>query len=208
MIVKAFIQGRMSSQRFPGKVLAPFRGKPVIVHVVDAVSEALSPQNVTVVTSTDTSDDPLAVYLQTQDVAVFRGALDNVLGRFCAALEVHPCDWVVRVCADSPLMAPSVIAQVAARAEGRANLVTNVFPRTFPSGQSVEMVRSSTLAELNADELDAYEREHVTAHFYQHPDRFRIENVTSPAGDQSAINLAIDTVEDLQRLEALDPTVP
>ena len=56
---------------------------------------------------------------------------------------------------------------------------------------------------LNGDALDAFEREHVTAHFYQHPDHFRIENVTSPIGDQSAINLSIDTVEDLHRLETL-----
>ena len=203
MIIKVFIQARMSSQRFPGKVLAPFRGQPVIQHVIDAVCKTFPAQDVVVATSTHPSDDPLAAYLEARGVNVFRGPLDNVLGRFCEALKVHPCDWMIRICADSPLMEPSVVSLVTAHANGHADLVTNVCPRTFPTGHSVEMIRSSTLTALNSTRLDDYEREHVTAHLYRHPERYSIVNVASPAGDRSAISLAIDTVEDLQRLERL-----
>jgi spore coat polysaccharide biosynthesis protein SpsF len=39
--IHVFIQARMSSRRFPGKVLAPFRGHPIIWHVLERVAQAL-----------------------------------------------------------------------------------------------------------------------------------------------------------------------
>ena len=41
--VRGFIQARMSSARFPGKVLAPFRGRPVIAWVIDAARARSEP---------------------------------------------------------------------------------------------------------------------------------------------------------------------
>ena len=38
MIINIFIQARMSSNRFPGKILAPFKDKPMIKHLIDNVS--------------------------------------------------------------------------------------------------------------------------------------------------------------------------
>ena len=34
VLMRAFVQARMLSRRLPGKVLAPFRGQPVIRHVL------------------------------------------------------------------------------------------------------------------------------------------------------------------------------
>ena len=78
MRVRAFVQARMSSARFPGKVLAPFRGRPILWHVVDRVARALPDVPRVIVTSTDASDDPIAAYAQAIDTACFRGPLDDV----------------------------------------------------------------------------------------------------------------------------------
>ena len=45
---RIFIQARMSSSRFPGKVLAPIFGKPIIDHVMKAAFQALAPENVVI----------------------------------------------------------------------------------------------------------------------------------------------------------------
>src|SRR6476646_7667507 len=107
--VKAFIQARMSSQRYPGKVLAPFRGEPMIWHVVRAVETALPRPDLLVVTSTHPTDDPLVHYLQAVGIQVFRGPLDNVLQRFLLCLQSHPCEWVLRINGDSPLLWPELL---------------------------------------------------------------------------------------------------
>ncbi len=198
-MAKVFVQARMSSKRFPGKVLHPFLGRPIIDHVLAAASKG---GDVVLVTSVEPSDDALAAHAEAQGVPVFRGPLDDVLGRFVAALDAHPCDWVFRVCADSPLLDPSLFQLLLPQAGPEVDVVTNVFPRTFPAGHSLELLSAAALRKLHAQTLSEAEREHVTLGFYNRPEAFRIANVTRdgpPADDE---NLCIDTRDDLERLEA------
>ena len=51
----------MSSQRFPGKVLAPFKGKPLIAAVIGQVTQAVPADAVVVATSGEPADDPLSI---------------------------------------------------------------------------------------------------------------------------------------------------
>lgn len=202
--MRAFIQARMSSARFPGKVLAPFLGRPMISCTIERVAAGLSRDRLVVATSSDPADDPLAAYADELGVPVFRGSRDNVLGRLQACLAAYPCRWFFRVCADSPLVDVDLVRRMSEYA-GRADLdlVTNVFPRTFPKGQSLELLEAATFARLDADRLDARTREHVTTVYYEQPSRFRILNVTAAGRSLAALNLSVDTVDDLRRVEAL-----
>ncbi|MFQ5630688.1 MAG: cytidylyltransferase domain-containing protein [bacterium] len=203
-MIRAFIQARMSSNRFPGKVLAPFHGLPIIAHVFERVSKVITPDLITVVTSTEKSDDPLAFYLQMMNISVFRGPLENVFMRFRQCLEHNPCDWILRLSADSPLLNVETLQQVINRAEGNdCDLITTIFPRTFPKGQNAELIRAKTLIRIDVSELSEDEQEHVTPYFYSHADRFRIVNIASEDHRMAMLSLAIDTVEDFQRLEKL-----
>jgi spore coat polysaccharide biosynthesis protein SpsF len=202
--VRAVIQARMGSQRFPGKVLAPLRGEPVIIHVVRAVADAIGEDNLVVATSDEPADDPLALYLESLAVPCFRGPCDDVLERFRRCVLAYPCDWVLRICADSPRLDPEMVrAVVQARGDGSCDLVSTIFPRTFPKGQDAELVRSGALLELDGPELTADDREHVTPFFYRHADRYVIRNVESGDPALAQTSVAVDTVEDLRRLEEL-----
>lgn len=200
--VRAFIQARMSSSRFPGKVLAPFLGRPMIDHVVASVSAAISPDAIVVLTSTDKTDDPLAAYGERQGWNVFRGPLDNVFERFRLCAERLPCDWILRVCADSPLLDPELARSAIGTAVGGPwDVVTNVFPPTFPIGQSVEVVRWKPMQAVDADRLSPEDLEHVTRFFYSHPEEFRILNLQAGEHHTLEPGCAVDTIEDLRRLE-------
>ena len=200
-MIRAFIQARMSSRRFPGKVLAPFHGRPVIAWLIDAVTRVMPPTAVTVLTSTDPSDDPLASYVDSLRIATFRGALDDVFGRFRGALVLYPCDWFVRLCSDSPLLDPALVEQAVRLSEiAGVDLITNVFPRTFPKGMSVELVRTTRFRAIDPAVLSTEQREHVTACYYSRPEAFRIRNFASAHPDSGA-SVAIDSLDDLQRLE-------
>jgi spore coat polysaccharide biosynthesis protein SpsF len=199
----AFVQARMSSRRFPGKVLAPFRGKPLIRHVLDRLHLMLAGVKSVVVTSSDQSDDPLVAYISSHGVPHFRGSLDDVFERFRRCLEAHPCRWILRICADSPFLDGEVLEAVVSRADDpKLDLVTTIFPRTFPRGLNAELIRTDTLLAIRAEELADADREHVTPFFYRNHERFRILNIESGDPQLSGLSFAVDTIGDLRRLEA------
>ncbi len=196
----------MSSRRFPGKVLAPFRGHPILWHVLDRVARALPEPPIVVVTSTDPTDDPLAAYVGSLGIACFRGPLDDVFERFRQAARAHDATWLLRICADSPLLDERVLKAVVAALdparEPALDLITTTAPRTFPKGHNAELINGATLAAIDARELDAEDREHVTRFLHRRPERFRIRNVESGDPTLAALELAVDTLDDLHRLEA------
>lgn len=206
VLVRAFIQARMSSRRFPGKVLAPFLGRPIVAHVISSVSRVVPGRRVVVLTSNEASDDPLASFAKTLGVGVFRGDLGDVFGRFRACLARHPCRFFLRICADSPLLDPDIIAAVSAagRAAG-ADLATNVFPRTFPKGQSAELLDSEAFLAVDPRKLTDFQREHVTPFFYENPRRFAIANVESGRPSWSKVHMDVSVPEDILRLEKRYP---
>lgn len=202
--VQVFVQARMASRRYPGKVLAPFRGQPLLAHVLEAVRIALPSARTIVTTSSESSDDPVATFAKSLGREVFRGPLEDVFERFRACLRVYSSHWVVRVCADSPLQDPGVLRAVVREAiQGKWDLVTTTFPRTFPSGRNAEVIRADHFLEIDDRELSMDDREHVTSFYYRHPDRFRIYNLPSGHPDWSSVHLVVDSIEDLQRLEGM-----
>ena len=192
----------MTSVRFPGKVLAPLCGRPVIAHVLGQVQAVVPAQRIAVATSLEPSDDPLAGYVERLGISVFRGSLDDVVDRFQRCLLAYPCEWFFRVCADSPFLDATLAHRfLAESAAPGVDLVTNIWPRrTFPHGQSLELVRSSTFAGLNSAELSPEEREHVTHVYYRYPQRFRIVSVAAADPSASDLRLSVDVPEDLERL--------
>lgn len=205
-MVRVFIQARMSSQRFPGKVLAPFKGKPLIAHVLGQVTQAVSTDVVVVATSGELADDPLSAYVRELGITVFRGPLDNVFRRFQLCLEVYPCTWFFRICADSPLLNSSLLTAAITYCQRLdLDLVTNVYPRTFPKGQSVEILRSETFSAITAALLSEEEQEHVTKYYYNNSGRFRMLNLDSGDPELGQMSFVVDTIEDLRRLEGMSP---
>lgn len=197
-----FIQARMSSQRFPGKVLAPFRGRPLIHHVLTRVRQAFPERTCVVVTSGEASDDPLCAYLPQLDCAFVRGPLNDVVRRFELAWQRCPADWILRICADSPLQSLFVLQAIDRLPRAGQDLLTTTWPRSFPRGQNVELIRAEALRSLARENLEPADREHVTRWFYRHPDRYQIANLASGRPELAEVSLAVDEVADLQRLEA------
>jgi len=202
--ITALIQARMSSSRFPGKVLALLWGEPIIQHVLRAVEATPGIRTVAVATSDQASDDPLVEFLQAADVAVVRGPLDNVLRRYQLGAQAYPADWVLRICADSPCVDTKILKAVASHCHrSDVDLVTTRYPASFPKGQNAELIRTERLLELNSDELTAEECEHVTPYFYHHADRYGIVRIQPSQSDLKLRSLVVDTPVDLARLEQM-----
>jgi spore coat polysaccharide biosynthesis protein SpsF len=203
---RIFVQARMGSSRFPGKVLAPLDGTPIIDRVLEHVADVLPADRIVVLTSERTADDPLDSYLDRRGVEVFRGDHTDVYGRFKSALEAYPCDGFFRVCGDSPFLEPALFERALEVAEGTEyDLITSKESGGMPFGKDVEFLSSRTFSQVPHDALSDDEREHVTSHFYNNPDRYEIRPVPTPDVSVSHPGFCVDEVTDLKRLEsALD----
>ena len=197
------VQARMSSQRFPGKVLIDVLGSPMLGHLLDRLGQCKAINGLIVATSDDSSDDSVAAYTAVRGIACHRGDLDDVAGRLIGAAEAMDADALVRVSADSPLLDPALVDEaVRLFRDRRVDLVTNVQKRTFPKGQSVEVVSLPTLHAAWSKGMTADEREHVTKRFYDHARDYAIRNMVHEpeCGD---IQLSVDTLEDMRRVSGI-----
>jgi len=194
------IQARMSSSRFPEKVLSPLCGMPMLMWTINYCRKVNLP--LFVLTSTDESDNQLVGMLEKNDVSYYRGSLKNVVSRYLSFMREHQVKKVVRISGDSPLINPDVILKVIEQDQelADADLTTNVFPRSFPKGQSVEVIPRKSLELLRDRGLSESDIEHVTPYFYANYKEFKINNLNNTE-DLSSINLSVDTKEDLLRVE-------
>ncbi len=203
MKINIFIQARMSSARFPGKVLAPLHNKPLIKHVIDQAKKVSHIHKIVVVTSLEESDDPLSSYLEYIKCDYFRGHLDNVFDRFQSGLKIFICDYFVRLSADSPYLNPDLIEYMVREIKtADYDLISNVMLRSFPKGQSIEIAKTKTFLNVNKMELTKEESEHVFPYFYQNKNKFKICSIKNNR-DESRFNMCIDTIKDLTRLSVV-----
>jgi spore coat polysaccharide biosynthesis protein SpsF len=197
------VQARMTSRRLPGKVLNPLAGRPMLAYTLDRLALCGSAGDLVIATSDDLSDDPLAKFAESSGVRCFRGSLDDVAGRLVAAARSVDAASFVRISGDSPFIDPAIVDRAMALFRGGdCDLVTNVFPRTFPKGMSVEVVRTEALEQACRRDLDSGQREHVTKYFYDHPEEFAIATIAQdPPLDNYAFT--VDDPADFRRAEAL-----
>jgi spore coat polysaccharide biosynthesis protein SpsF len=198
MSILALLQARTSSSRFPGKVLQPLLGRPMILRQMDRLRLSKKLGMVTVVTSTDASDDQLTMLCRNDNLPVFRGSLDDVLDRFYqAAIASYP-DHIVRLTGDCPLCDPQVIDDVLQfYLDGGFDYASNTIHPTFPDGLDVEVFRSRVLREAWEEARLPSQREHVTPFIHQQPERYKLGDYRQSV-DRSTMRWTVDTPEDYE----------
>ena len=77
--------------------------------------------------------------------------------------------------------------------------MTNVFPRTFPMGQSVEIIKTEIIKK-NLKQFSNKDREHVTRYFYKNNSIFSILNFRNRSR-KKIFKMSIDTIKDFNNLK-------
>lgn len=204
MKIISVIQARFSSKRLPGKVLQIVREKPMLAYLVERLRRCRQLDGIVLATSNEESDDPIVVFAEAMALPCYRGPLDDVAARLLGAAETADAQAIVRISGDSPLIDSALVDRLVLifREYDRPDLVTNVAKRTFPKGQSVEVICVDALRSRIFKGMTAIEKEHVTENFYKNASGARIVNVehTEPLGD---MQLSVDSAEDMLCFEAL-----
>lgn len=201
----AIVQARMGSARFPGKVLQPILGRPMLEWVTRRASRAMEVAEVIVATTDQVVDDPVEFWCAHNGVRWFRGPENDVLERFVQASAWCNADYVVRITADCPLIDHHLIDETVGHfhSDPSCDWCSNFWPeRRYPRGLDVECFSLDALRRVN-DLADSPElREHVTLAIYRRPDLFRIGSVNG-CEDLSAHRWTVDTPEDLELVRAI-----
>jgi spore coat polysaccharide biosynthesis protein SpsF len=203
MFIGIIVQARMSSVRYPGKVLHRVNGKPMIEYLLECLYKCEFVNHIVVATSKNKSDDPIEELCRHIGVDHYRGPLNDVAKRFMEAINVYKFEAFVRLSGDSPLLDYRLVDRaVKIFQSDNFDLVTNTLRRTFPKGQSVEVLDSKIFEKTYGNMLAPDEREHVTRYFYKHKEEFVIYNFES-GKDYNNLELSVNTPEDMKRFEAI-----
>ncbi len=199
----AIIQARVGSRRLPGKVLAPIVGRSMLERVVERVQAATRVDRIVIATSEDPRDDAVEAICRRRGFDCFRGSESDVLGRYVGAAKQYAADPILRITADCPLIDPEVIDRVVDAFAGKGlDYASNINPPTFPHGLDTEILSAEALAHADREARWKSEREHVTLHIRQHPERFRSVNVTH-VPDLSGRRWVVDEATDLEFVRAV-----
>tara|TARA_B100000965_G_C19592714_1_gene758671 strand:+ start:2791 stop:3414 length:624 start_codon:yes stop_codon:yes gene_type:complete len=200
----AIIQARSNSKRFKNKILYKVNGKPLLWYVYNSVKKSKLVKKIVVAISNKKLDDKVAIYLKKNNIKFKRGDLNNVAKRIFMVVKNSKSKFFIRISGDSPLIDHRIIDRAIKIHKKKKNydLITNIFPRSFPSGQSVEIIRTDILGKILKLRLDKYFYEHVTPYFYKKKIGFKIKNFTCNKNFAKK-KYSIDTKRDLNSLTSL-----
>lgn len=203
--VVAIVQARMGSTRFPGKVLKPVAGKPLLWHIIHRLKKCHLLEEIAVATSVLAQDEAIVQWCNDESVTVVRGPEDNVLERYAHAAELLDPDIIVRVSSDAPFVDAAFIDHLVATLIETDGDYVLLEEGALCAHEGVDPFTRRALDKLIRQAgSDPAAREHVTGYFKLHPEFVKVVRAAPyPALAKKAGRLTVDTPDDLAFVEAL-----
>ena len=197
---------RMGSKRLRGKILKKLKKFELLYILIKRLKKVKFINEIVISTTRNREDNLIIKYCRKFKINFFRGSSLNVAKRISDTASHYKAAVFIRINGDSPLIDYRIINKALKIFKNKnPDLVTNIFPRTFPIGQSVEIMKSKVLKE-NLSKFNKQEyKEHVSKFFYKNKKKFNIINLKN-SKNYSKLKLAVDTSKDLNRLENLNLT--
>jgi len=179
------VQARTGSTRFPGKVLKPLAGRPLLSHIIERLRSAGSLDTIVIATTASSQDRPVIDLAERAGVAWYAGSEQDVLARYAEAAEMVRADLVVRVTGDCPLIDPDTVDGVVRYFRAHDfDYVGAGAADGLPRGLDTEIFTREALDRAHRLAQGTPAREHVTLYIYRHPEQFRCDRYPAPAALQ------------------------
>jgi len=207
MKIVATIQARMGSSRLPGKVLLESGGKPFLLRQIERIRRSKLINHIIVATSIESGDDEIVRLCEENEIDVFRGSENDVLGRVSQSLFAYR-GWVhAEFVGDAPYIDPQIIDEVVGyylRNMENFDYVSNGMEITYPNGSELNVYDVDTILECN-DRVSKDDplREHVDIHIYK-SSQYRCANLKAPKGlNRPDLFIELDTKNDFDVLKRI-----
>tara|TARA_B110000259_G_C13974883_1_gene386303 strand:+ start:288 stop:986 length:699 start_codon:yes stop_codon:yes gene_type:complete len=210
--MKVIIAARMSSSRLPGKALLPIYEQLSMLDVLaHRINQAKFISGIILATSDNKSDDPLVSWAVKNNVQIFRGSLDDVLGRLSGCIKYFELDNFVEILGDNPLVDPNDIDlciksfntklyDYVATSTTEYDYAINEM--SYPVGVRVQCMKSDLIHNAARDLLDPHSREHSSSFIYHSDNIYKTKLINYPhpvIKDAFKLNLAVNTSSDFTR---------
>ncbi|WP_078378901.1 cytidylyltransferase domain-containing protein [Sutcliffiella halmapala] len=200
MKVAAIIQARMGSSRLPGKILKTINGKTLLEYQIERVRQAKAINQIIIATTVKESEEPILKLCKEMKIEYYRGSEEDVLSRYYETAQKFGVDVIVRLTSDCPIIDPEVIDKVVnyyIDNRKEVDYVSNTLERTYPRGMDTEVFSFKALKKAYNEAILPWEKEHVTAYFYNNPNFFILRGIKSDQ-DYQSYRWTVDTEEDFQ----------
>ena len=197
------IQARTNSQRLPKKVLKKIGNVSILQRLINSLKKIKKIKKFVIATTKNKGDLKIIQISKKNKINYFQGDEKNVASRYYEILKNTKFEYFLRVNGDSPFLDYKIINKlISIKNKSDYDIITNVFKRSYPKGQSVEIIKTSTFLNNFKRLKSRHDLEHVTSFFYKNFKRFKIYNHTNKI-NFSKINLSIDTEEDLFKVKKI-----
>jgi spore coat polysaccharide biosynthesis protein SpsF len=193
----AIIQARTNSKRFPNKVIKKIGDITILEQVINQVNQVFKTKEIIVATSKNKSDIKICKICKKKGIRYYRGDLKNVSKRYYDVLKKFKSKSFIRICADSPFIDPILIKRcIKIFNKKKPDFLTNLLPRSFPKGQSIEIFKSKIYLKGFKNITNNNDKEHVTTYFYKNKKQYKYINTKNNL-NLSKISMCIDFPKDL-----------
>lgn len=192
----------MGSNRFPGKVLTPIDGTPVLKIVVKRLSTSQKLEGIIIATSDLQQDDAIERLCIDEDIKCFRGSESDVLARYALAAEGPMDRRIVRITADCPFVSGETLDPVLEQCELNPDCALVTTKPNYPRGIDYEIVPFSILSEIDKRATEVSDREHIFNFIYGKPNEFKTLRLPRPENlAKIKREFLLDTPDDLSSIE-------
>lgn len=202
----AIIQARMGSTRLPGKMSMEIANHPIISWVIKRVKKSKKIDGIYLATTNLREDDFLEKIGLTLGIKVYRGSELNVLSRYSTIFNKLNPNYLIRICADNPLISSSQIDKaINYIVKNDFDYVFNHIPfenNNYVDGVGAEVLNSNTCKTIFEKSYTKEHLEHVTKYIYENREIFKFSTIKAPIEySYPNISLDIDTIEDFDYLK-------
>jgi len=199
------IQARLSSSRFPKKMLEKIGEYTLLEYVYNRCKVSNLSNIVAIITSLEKSDDKIVELCKDKNIPYFRGNLENVLDRYIQASNYFNIDLLCRVSGDSPFVDVFAIDDMFKIFNVNPDLEYSIVSNSL-NGFLSEVVQVKTLKIIAQMNLSISDKEHVTKYIRDNIEQFQTYqfNINKKPKELKEFSLTVDYKNDLEIIKNID----
>lgn len=210
MKITIISQARLSSTRFPNKVLEMVDNEDTILSLhLKRLKKSRLATGIILATTNEKGVEKILKIAKDAQVDFYQGDTDDVLARFYHAGKKLNSDVVVRVTSDCPLIDPELIDKIIEKfIEQKVDYISTSLNEQFPDGVDCEVFTFAALEKAFKEAKAQFQREHVTPFIWQNSTFkggkiFKSEVFENSLGNYSNYRITVDTPQDLTVIREL-----
>ncbi len=162
----AIIQARLTSSRYPEKVLKKINNRHIIEIIINRLKKSKKLDKIIVAIPIGKKNSKIENILNKifPEIQVVKGSEKNLVSRFVKSsknLELNTN--IIRITADCPFVDFNLLDKMIKIFENKnIDYISNTLDPTFPDGLDIEIFKKKLLIEISKKKLNLHEKEHVT----------------------------------------------